>query len=1154
MVSLYKMRELLILLAAAAGLASADLPLTCTKPVYCNSNLLHQIQMARLYNDSKTFVDLQMNFDENKTLTDFETFFNLHNKNPTKEQLMEFVNEYFSNDNELEPWQPKDFSDNPAFLAKIKDDALREFGKGINNIWPLLARKVKAEVFQKPDQFSLVPLTHGFIIPGGRFKEIYYWDTFWIIEGLLISGMQETAKGMIENLIELLNLFGHIPNGSRWYYQQRSQPPMLNAMVATYYMYTKDLEFLRNNIAYLEKELDFWMDNRVVSVNRGGKNYTLLRYYAPSKGPRPESYYEDYSNTEGFSEEDSTNFYIDIKSAAESGWDFSTRWFLMPDGSNNGTLTDLHTRYIIPVDLNAIFAGAAQYVSNFHALLKNPQKAARYGQLAQTWRDNIQAVLWNDQDAMWYDFNIRDNLHRRYYYSSNAAPLWQNAVNPDFLKLNADRILKAITESGGVDFPGGVPTSLIRSGEQWDFPNVWPPEVSIEVAAIENIGTPEAITLAQEVAQTFVRSCHWGFQKYKQMFEKYDAETPGRFGGGGEYNVQFGFGWSNGVVLEFLNKYGSQLTADDSNNTNNSACVVMFKMYSPRYVPLYPVLGLLGACAQAINIVSVCNSSIYCGGDLLRTVQLARIFPDSKTFVDLRLANSEIETLANFTYFMKKTDNKPSREQIRSFVDDNFIDGDELFSWHPPDFDPNPPVLNEIADPKLRQFAKDIISIWPGLGRKVSPDVHRNSEQYSFIYVPNGFIVPGGRFKELYYWDSYWIIRGLLISNMTQTAKGMIENFIYLVDKLGYIPNGSRIYYLGRSQPPLLTLMVYDYFKATGDVAWLKQNIATVERELYFWLEKKKLTVDVKGKQYRLLRYMSDEDDTGPRPESYYEDYASSRVLSEDRREDFYREMRSAAESGWDFSSRWFVNAENVTTDNLTDVHASRILPVDLNSMFAGALQMVGDLRNELNDRRDALKWWSLAKYWRVAIDNVLWDPKDGAWYDYDTKAKSRKRHFYPSCATPLWADAVEPTAAPVYASRLVRYLIKTSALNFPGGIPTSLLNTGEQWDFPNTWPPLQSIMIGGLERSGYEEASKLAREQVKIWIRANYIGYTKYQKMFEKYSCVQPGENGSGGEYIVQSGFGWTNGIVLELLQRYGKELVLDENGEDDYPTVRMV
>lgn len=348
--------------------------------------------------------------------------------------------------------------------------------------------------------------------------------------------------------------------------------------------------------------------------------------------------------------------------------------------------------------------------------------------------------------------------------------------------------------------------------------------------------------------------------------------------------------------------------------------------------------------------------------------------------------------------------------------------------------------------------------------------------------------------------------------------------------------------------------MVYDYFTATGDVAWLEQSIGTVERELHYWLEKKKLTVEVDSKQYRLLRYMSDEEDTGPRPESYYEDYSSSRILSEERREEFYKEMRSAAESGWDFSSRWFVNAKNVTTENLTDVHTSHILPVDLNSMFAGALQMVGDLRYQLKDRRRAQKWWSLAKYWRVAIENVLWDPNDGVWYDYDTTAKSRKKHFYASCATPLWAEAVEPVTAPMYASHLVRYLLSSSALNFPGGIPTSLLHTGEQWDFPNAWPPLQSIVIGGLEKSGYEEARKLAREQVTIWIRSNYIGYGKWKKMFEKYSCVQPGENGGGGEYSVQSGFGWTNGIVLELLQRYGKELQLDEHGENGLPTVRMV
>lgn len=573
----------------------------------------------------------------------------------------------------------------------------------------------------------------------------------------------------------------------------------------------------------------------------------------------------------------------------------------------------------------------------------------------------------------------------------------------------------------------------------------------------------------------------------------------------------------------------------------------------PRSVPLYPVLGLLGACAQAFSFVPNCNSSIYCAGELLHKVQLARIYPDSKTFVDLKLVNTENETLADFSSLMHDTNKNPSREQLAKFVADHFLEGNELSDWMPPDFDPEPPVLRDIVDPKLKKFAKSIVGIWAKLGRKVDSEVAENPDKFSFLYVPNGFIVPGGRFKEIYYWDSFWVIRGLLISNMTQTAKGMIENLLYLVDKLGYIPNGSRIYYLGRSQPPLLAAMVASYFEATNDLAWLEQHVPTVEKELQYWLEKKKVTVEVRGKKYVLLRYFADKNEKGPRPESYYEDYKNAFELPNDElREDFYLEMKSAAESGWDFSTRWFVTAGDIM-GNLTDVHATRILPVDLNAIFAGALKLAGDFRSRLKDRREAQKWYSLAKYWRSAIENVLWDAADGVWYDYDAQAMLPRKHFYPSCATPLWSGAVETSEAPVYAGKLVKYLLASGGLDFPGGIPSSVLYSGEQWDYPNAWPPLQSILIGGLDASGNGEAKILAKEQAKLWIRANYIGFDTWHKMFEKYSAVQPGHQGSGGEYIVQDGFGWTNGVALELLQRYGKEMFLDEQ-VSTLPYVRQI
>ncbi|CAH0579004.1 unnamed protein product [Chrysodeixis includens] len=566
MVSFYKMRGTLILLAAACLAHATDLPPSCSRPVYCDSNLLHHVQMARIFNDSKTFVDLVMNYDEAKTLHDFDVLLNETDQNPSKKQLEAFVDQYFSEEGELEEWQPTDFCDNPEFLKLIRDKDLRKFGKGINDIWPLLARKVKPAVREKPEQFSLVPVTHGFIIPGGRFKEIYYWDTYWIIEGLLVSGMEDTAKGMIENLIELLVKFGHIPNGSRWYYQERSQPPMLTDMVALYYKYTQDLEFLKANIASLENEISYWLDTQAVSFDKDGEYYTLLRYYSPSAGPRPESYFEDYNVTIAMSEEERLDFYIDTKSAAESGWDFSSRWFVAADGSNSGDLTDLHTRYIIPVDLNAIFAGALKNVAHFHRLLNNGRKAAQYEVLLKQWMDTIQKVLWDDKDGIWYDYDFRDNRHRKYFYTSNVAPLWQGVVALDLVKTQGPKVVNYLKNSGGLDFPGGVPTSLKNTGEQWDCPNMWPPEVSIVVKALEHVGTKEASELAFDVAQTFVRACHSGFLQYKQMFEKYDAETPGELGGGGEYNMQYGFGWSNGVVLEMLNKYGSVLTANDSSD------------------------------------------------------------------------------------------------------------------------------------------------------------------------------------------------------------------------------------------------------------------------------------------------------------------------------------------------------------------------------------------------------------------------------------------------------------------------------------------------------------------------------------------------------------------------------------------------------------
>ncbi|XP_045521591.1 trehalase-like isoform X1 [Pieris brassicae] len=551
-------------LLLVATLATAeDLPPSCTKRVFCNSKLLHHVQMSRIFPDSKTFVDRHLLNDEETTLSAFQELLDQTNDKPTEKQIREFVNKYFDESSELESWTPPDFNSNPQFLSSIRDGELRQFAKDINDIWPTLGRKVKQSVIENPDQYSFLPVTHGFVIPGGRFTELYYWDTYWIIEGLLVSGMKETVKGVLENLIELVNKLGHIPNGSRCYYQQRSQPPLLTSMVSLYIHATNDTEFLKNNIQSLEAELNYWLDTQIYTFDIGDKAYTLLRYYAASEGPRPESYQEDYTNAQIFdNDKRKTQFYIDIKSAAESGWDFSTRWFIK-NGTDKGNLTDIHATELIPVDLNSIFAKALKNMAYFHALINNYRIASHWSHLAKQWTNNIEKVLWDVEDGCWHDWDLVNKKFRKYFYPINIAPLWMGIADKEFVVENAPRILKYLKESHGLDYPGGIPTSLVKSGEQWDFPNAWPPLVSLAVNAIEALELPEAKDLAFRVAQSWVRSCYKGFSDNKQMFEKYDVEVPGRIGGGGEYTVQTGFGWSNGVVLEFIAKYGQRMSLYD---------------------------------------------------------------------------------------------------------------------------------------------------------------------------------------------------------------------------------------------------------------------------------------------------------------------------------------------------------------------------------------------------------------------------------------------------------------------------------------------------------------------------------------------------------------------------------------------------------------
>ncbi|CAH1110055.1 unnamed protein product [Psylliodes chrysocephalus] len=530
------------------------------------------------------------------------------------------------------------------------------------------------------------------------------------------------------------------------------------------------------------------------------------------------------------------------------------------------------------------------------------------------------------------------------------------------------------------------------------------------------------------------------------------------------------------------------------------------------------------------QVIDLCDSKIYCEGPLLHTVQLANIFNDSKTFVDLYQINSPSVTIKNFEALMKETNNHPSSLEVKTFIHKNFESESELVPWTPTDYTDNPQLLTKIKNTTVADFARKLNKIWLTLARKVNSSVSKFPDRHSFIYLPEGVVIPGGRFKEVYYWDTYWIIKGLLISGMENTARGMLNNFVSLIRRYGFIPNGSRVYYLNRSQPPLLSAMVGLYFEYTRDINWVKKNIDALEKELLWWLENRTITVIKQGLVYRLAQY-SVKSGT-PRPESYREDIETCSAFKNEEKIKCYKNLKSGAESGWDFSSRWLVGSDGSITSNLADIDLTRIVPVDLNAFLCGGFGQISRFYSMLGKVGRSIKWRKMENIWMEGIKQVFYDFKDGTWYDWDISVGQPRRGFFPSNLSPLFTESYQPFMKKYYGYRAIEYLNKNNIDSFKGGIPTSLLQSGQQWDLPNAWPPLQDIIVTGLLNTKIPAGIEKAKQYARYSLNAFIIGFRNASEMFEKYDAFVSGQYGGGGEYTVQTGFGWTNGAALSFIK----------------------
>jgi alpha,alpha-trehalase len=396
-----------------------------------------------------------------------------------------------------------------------------------------------------------------------------------------------------------------------------------------------------------------------------------------------------------------------------------------------------------------------------------------------------------------------------------------------------------------------------------------------------------------------------------------------------------------------------------------------------------------------------------------------------------------------------------------------------------------------------------IRALWPLLTR--APD--RADPGSSLIPLPYAYVVPGGRFREVYYWDSYFTMLGLVESGRVETVRSMLDNFAHLVRRVGHVPNGNRTYYLSRSQPPFLAAMVGLYARAADSTQALRY-LGALEAEHAFWMEGASRLAP--GTAHRrvvrlrdgalLNRYWDDRPE--PRPESYREDFR----------------LRAAAESGWDFSSRWMRDSSDLAT-----LETTQIAPVDLNSLLYNAERTIAALRafrGAAGDAAASRRFADAAEARRRALLAAAYDSAGGYFFDVRWRTGERVSDRPTlAAAAPLYFGLATPEQGRAVAARLGRDFLRS------GGFVTTLVASGQQWDAPNGWPPLQWLAAEGVRRYGRADLADTARAR---WLALNRRTYASTGKMTEKYDVVDPNRPAGGGEYPTQDGFGWTNGVAL--------------------------
>jgi alpha,alpha-trehalase len=424
--------------------------------------------------------------------------------------------------------------------------------------------------------------------------------------------------------------------------------------------------------------------------------------------------------------------------------------------------------------------------------------------------------------------------------------------------------------------------------------------------------------------------------------------------------------------------------------------------------------------------------------------------------------------------------------------------------------------------------------------RPLPVNINAITEQ-GLLYLPRPYVVPGGRFNEMYGWDSYFIEVGLLRDHDLDHAKDMADNFLYQVKNYGgKVLNANRTYYLNRSQPPFLTQMVLDVYNKTHDRKWLADALPQIEQYYKLWATEPHLTA-----QTGLARYWDFGE--GPAPEvvsaernakgqTHYDlvkEYFKTHDIKDydvtqyyDRATDtltplFYKGDRSMRESGFDPSNRF-------GPFNIDIIHYD---PVCLNSLLYLMEMQIAHILETVGPPERGRGWRARAQERAARMNSLMWDEKDGLYYDYDFVTKQVRRYPFLTTFYPLWAGVARQDQAARVEKNLPLF-------EREGGLQTSTTVSGNQWDAPFGWAPLHMIAVEGLRRYGYKEDAE--RISVK-WLSLIHRDYVKRGFIVEKYDVVNGGSNVESqihfGYSANQAGFGWTNAVFTKLFDELTPE-----------------